>query len=455
MLSEAMDTIELKRLKGAVQDGIVEALDQFSARAERWAGHVRLACTAIFIIAAILAWPAGDARRWIYALLAAAWLVAFVLIRLRTRKGTSASLTTLTTLVDLTIINSGLLLFAWQRPGVVSGAGLFLLYFPFLLVTAMRYRIGLVVVSGVYASAFYAVVSLMAFGSPWFRITLLLLTTMLAAAASLKPKNELTQAANKFLQEAFDLGVKQGEAKLNTVFHEAVFPPAILDLPSIWSSSKHSPGTETGGDYYQVFETEKGPLIVVADIGGTGTGDVKDVAKLHQTMLRVVLEDSSLVGILERLHAYAWQTYRGERRITCILVRWDGEQLEYASAGHLPALHLGKSATARLDSTCEAVGDREAATFTARTVPFPARDLLLIFTDGLYRKLADNRDQGVIEIEKLVEQFSHGEVNTLCHRVFDCAQPGLEDPKEDCTLVVVRRQPRAAEDTKVKSGAEA
>jgi hypothetical protein len=450
-----MDTIELKRLKGAVREGIDEALNQFSARGERWAGHVRLVFAVIFIIAAAMAWPAQDARRWIYVLLAAAWLVAFLAVRLKRRSGTSDAFVTLTTLVDLTIVNSGLLLFTWQRPGIVSGAGLFLLYFPLLLVAALRYRGGLVIVAGVYASAFYAVVSLMALGSPWFRVALLLLTTLICASVARKPKEEVTQAANSFLQQAFDLGMKQGESRVNAIFHEAVFPPAILDLPAIWSSSKHAPGTQTGGDYYQVFETERGPLIVVADIGATGTGDVRDVALLHQTMLRVVLEDSSLVSILDRLHSYFWQTYKVERRATCILARWQGEELEYASAGHLPALHVGRTSTARLDATCESLGGREAASFASRLVPFPARDLLLIFTDGLYHKLADNRDQGILEIESLVEQFGHGEVNTLCHRVFDCAQPGLEEPKEDCTLVVVRRQPRATEDPKATTGAEA
>ena len=450
-----MDTIELKRLRGSVQHGIDEAFDQFSRRAESWAGYVRLAFGAIFIIAAAMAWPAQDARRWIYTLLAAAWLLAFLVVRLRTKDGVSRSLATLTTLIDLTIVNSGLILFVWQRPFPTSGAGLFLLYFPILLVAALRYRAGLVIAAGVYASAFYAVASLMALGSPWFRITTLLVTTLLCAAAARKPKEQVTKAANDFLEQAFDLGVKHGESRLNAVFHEAVFPPAILDLPTIWSSSKHARGSETGGDYYPIFETEKGPLVVVADIGGTGASDVKEVARLHQAMLRIVLEDSSLVGILDRLHSYIWQTYKGERKATCFLARWQAEELEYASAGHLPALHLGKSSSARLDPTGAELGASETATFSAKVVPFPARDLLLLFTDGLYLKLADNREQGVTAIEGLVEQFTSGEVNTLCHRVFDCAQPGLEDPREDCTLVVVRRQPRAAEESKTKTTAEA
>jgi hypothetical protein len=455
MLSEPMETIELKRLKGDVQNSIDEALDRFAGRAERWAGYVRLFFAFVFALAAAVAWRAPDARRWIYILLAASWLVAFILVRLRVKADSSASFATLTTLVDLTIVNSGLLLFVWQRPGVVSGAGLFLLYFPILAVAAMRYRAGLVIAAGLYSSAFYAIVSLMAIGSPWFRISMLLVTTIVAASASRKPKEVVTQAANSSLQQAFEMGVKHGESGMNALFHEAVFPPAILDLPSIWSSSKHSPGSEVGGDYYQVFETERGPLVVVADIGGTGPGDVRDVALLHQTMLRIVLEDSSLPGVLDRLHAYVWQTYKGERKLTGFIARWEGEELEYASAGHPPALHVGRASIGRLDATAGPIGERADETFTAKTVPFPARDMLMVFTDGLYRKLADNPEQGVAQIESLAEQFSNGEVNTLCHRVFDCAQPGLDAPKEDCTLVVVRRQPKAAEESKQKTSAEA
>ena len=69
----------------------------------------------------------------------------------------------------------------------------------------------------------------------------------------------------------------------------------------------------------------------------------------------------------------------------------------------------------------------------------------MLFTDGLYAKLTVDREQGIAEVEGLAERFSNGEVNTICHRVFDCAQPGLEEPTDDSTLVVVRRQPRAAE----------
>lgn len=448
-----MEPIELKKLKGQVPHEVEAALRDQALKAEGWAGKVRLCFAAILVAAAVAAWPQPAPPRYIYIAIAAAWLTTFIIVRLRLKQGTSDSLVTLTTLIDFTLVNAGLLLFVWQRPWPVSGSGLFLCYFPLLAVASLRYRVGLVVVAGLYAAAFYTMASLIALGSPWFRVSMLLMTTLVCAFGSRKPKDLMVAVVNRALLNAFNLGAKHRGSELNTLFHEAVFPPAILDLPTIWCSSKHEPGTETAGDYYQVFETEKGPLLVLADLGGQGPGSFRDLARLHQSLLRIVLEEPVLTGILGRLNAYLWQTYGGQRQLPCFLARWEGDVMEYASAAHLPALHLGKTDRSRLEPTCGAVGEREDAQFASASVPFPARDMLLVYTDGLYRKLADDRVQGIAEIEGLADRFSHGEVNTFCHRVFDCAQPGLDDPKDDCTLVVVRRQPKATEESKTTASA--
>ncbi|MFZ4986872.1 MAG: SpoIIE family protein phosphatase, partial [Blastocatellia bacterium] len=81
------------------------------------------------------------------------------------------------------------------------------------------------------------------------------------------------------------------------------------------------------------------------------------------------------------------------------------------------------------------------ASFTVSTVPFPIRDLMVVYTDGVFSKLSSDRAGGVAEIEAMAGRFSGGEVNTLCHRIFDCAQPGFERNPDDATVVVIRRQP--------------
>jgi serine phosphatase RsbU (regulator of sigma subunit) len=124
--------------------------------------------------------------------------------------------------------------------------------------------------------------------------------------------------------------------------------------------------------------------------------------------------------------------------------------MRYANAGHLPMIQMSKPQGAQIIShkqlpvTCGPVGALPRSTFAESAVPFPARDQLVIYTDGLFAKVTDSRDKGVSEIEALAEKFSGAEVTTLCHRIFDCAQPGYDPNKDDSTVVVIRRQPAAA-----------
>jgi serine phosphatase RsbU (regulator of sigma subunit) len=157
-----------------------------------------------------------------------------------------------------------------------------------------------------------------------------------------------------------------------------------------------------------------------------------------------------LPKILEELNGYLLEKYDGRRTFTCALARWEGENMRYVNAGHLPMIQMSKPQGAQIIShkqlpvTCGPVGALPRPTFTESAVPFPARDQLVIYTDGVFAKVTDSRDKGVSEIGALAEKFSGAEVTTLCHRIFDCAQPGYNPNKDDSTVVVIRRQPAAA-----------
>jgi serine phosphatase RsbU (regulator of sigma subunit) len=228
-------------------------------------------------------------------------------------------------------------------------------------------------------------------------------------------------------------------------------------LSAIWASSKHGAGTETGGDYYQIFETAHGPLVVLGDLSiasGKKFEALAAVAELHKSLSKIVsrqAEAPDLPKILEELNAELCEKHR---LFTCVLAQWRGDQLHYVNAGHLPMVHLNKPQGAQtagrkqLPVTCEALGKTADAKLVEAVVPFPARDLLLMYTDGAFAKLADNREQGIAEIEAMAERFSGGEVTTLCHRVFDCGQPGMDPIKDDATVVVIRRQPTKGDEPK-------
>jgi serine phosphatase RsbU (regulator of sigma subunit) len=439
--------IAMKQLKDRLPKQVDVALEKWARAAEAWAARVRLIFALTFAASAGWMWSHPSNAKYVYLLLTSAWMVAMA-VGAMMKRSSEASVTAMT-MIDLTVVHLGLVAFVWQGlfPGL--GAGVYLCYFPVLAVAANRYRATLVVKAGLYAGIGYAAISLWGASSPWFRLAMLFTTTAVLAIGSRKPKDLIVNITSRAVEEAYELGQKQKELDLIPQIHQLFLPPPIVDLPEIWSSAKHGAGTETNGDYFHIFDTPRGPLVAVGDLGGEGFKAISEVAELHQQMARIIGREPSLPKILEELNRFAWEKYQGRRQFTCVLTRWEGDEMRYANAGHLPLIHMSKPQGAQiighkqLPVTCEAVGKQAEADFTELVVPFPARDQLVIYTDGVFAKLTSDHAKGVAEVEALAEKFGGAEVTTLCHRIFDCAQPGMEPNKDDSTVVVIRRQPAA------------
>ncbi|MDX2043472.1 MAG: PP2C family protein-serine/threonine phosphatase [Acidobacteriota bacterium] len=446
-------SVLLKQLQDSLPNKVETALAEHVRVAENWATKIRLWLALTSLVAAYWMWDHHSNAKIIYLAFAALWLVTMFVASALTKRNASLSLATKTTFFDLTIVHLGLVAFVFNGLFPKIGAGIFLCYFPILAVAATRYRIMLVVQASAYALIGYAAISFWAGSPPWFRLSLLAATAFVFALGSHKPKDLMVSVAKNALQEAFDLGSKQREFEMTEQVHQLFMPAPLMEMPEVWASSKHGAGTETGGDYYQIFDTAKGPLIVLGDLSiatGKKFDSLAATNELHKTLTKIANRnsaESNLTAIMDELNS---ELCRKSRPFTCVLAQWRGDQLHYVNAGHLPLVHLNKPQGAttagrkQLPVTCGAVGEKADAKFVESAVPFPARDLLLMYTDGAFAKLTGDRDKGIVEIEEMAERFSGGEVTTLCHRVFDCGQPGFEQIKDDATVVVVRRQPVAA-----------
>ncbi|HEX5082395.1 MAG TPA: PP2C family protein-serine/threonine phosphatase [Blastocatellia bacterium] len=438
----------MKQLKDRLPKQVDEALNEQARAAEGWAANTRWIFAIVFAASAIWTWNNPSNAKYIYLQLAAAWVVVAA-IGAMLKKSPDASLTTLT-MIDLTIVHLGLAAFVWQGLFPDYGADIFLCYFPILAIAANRFRMPAALKAAVYASAGYAAVSLWGGSSPLFRVGLLLLTTFVVVMGARKPKNLAVNIAGRAIEEAFELGAGRKELDLVQQTHQLFMPPAIVDLPEIWVSSKHGAGTETGGDYFHIFETPGGPIVAVGDLGGRGFEALGDVADLHKRLGQIISRETDLPKILKELNDYLWEKYKGRRTFTGAMARWEGEKMRYVNAGHLPLIQMSKPQGAQIIShqqlpvTCGPVGAQADAVCAESVAPFPARDQLVIYTDGVFAKIADSHEKGVSEIEALAEKFSGAEVTTLCHRIFDCAQPGNDPNKDDSTVIVIRRQPAAA-----------
>ncbi len=438
------DIIAVKQLKDRLPKLVDSALDVHARAADNWAGKVRLIFAIVSAAAALWFWNSGSNAKFIYLALAIIWLVVTIAVNLRSKNGVSDSIVTATTMIDLTVVHLGLLAFVQQGLFPNIGSGLFLCYFTILAVASTRYRIGLVITAGIYAMVVYGVISFYAGVAPWFSLSMLAATILVFVMGSRKPKNLMVEIAGDALQQAFELGAKRKELDLTAEVHQLFMPPRIVDLPMIWSASKHGAGAETSGDYFHIFEADRSPIVVIGDLPGRGFEAIDQIAQLHMELEKIIARESNLMKISEELNAYIWNKYQGRKQFTCVIARWEGEQMHYINAGHLPAIQFSKQEHKQLPVTSQALGTRQQAEFKEEAVPFPARDLLILYTDGSYGKLTDDRKQGANEIETLAEKFHVGEVNTLCHRIFDCAQPGIEQNSDDSTVVVIRRQPATA-----------
>jgi serine phosphatase RsbU (regulator of sigma subunit) len=433
----------MKKLLDQIPQQMDDVLRLFAASTARAANRLRWFFVAQFVIATL--WTLGDdsAAKLIYPVLAVLWLLAALVFGLRAKTKLTTSSDMLARWIDLAIISFGLMLCAWFGVFNTKGWLVFLGYFPVLALTARRYNMLLVLQAASFIIVFYALLSLFALGSLALpRLLAVGAMTVAALALTRKPKQELVEAAQNAVREAYQLGANDKAVEFVAFVHAQSFPPAQYDLPGLYAAYKHGVGTTTSGDFYAAFETTSGPMIVVGDLPGNGLDAAMAATQLQQQITKLAREKTTLAEIATEINA---KLHRRQQTASCVLARWEGAYLYYLNAGHLPAIRISKREPEPLLVNAPLLGATDEATFTEAVFEFQKGDLLLLYTDGAYSGLASDRVTGAAEILRLADQFSGGEVNTICHRVFDCGLPEYAPPQDDSTVVIVRRQEFAGE----------
>ncbi len=432
----------MKNLLDQVPKRIDEVYEQFGAATQRAANQLRWCFAALFLVATLWSLSDDSAAKFIYPALAVLWLTVALVFgwRAKTPPPLHAGLTLWT---DLAIISTGLALCASQGVFNTKGWIIFFCYFPVLALLARRQNLWLVLQAAAFIVVFYTLVSLFTLGSLALP-RLLTVGAMAFAALALtrKPKDELVAATQNVVRESYQLGASDKEAEMVAFVHAQSFPPAQYSLPGLYAAYKHGVGTTTSGDFYAAFETASGPMIVLGDLPGNGLDAAMAATQLQRQITQVAREKATLTEVAQELNA---KLYRKNQLVSCVFARWEGAYLYYLNAGHLPAIHISKREAKPLYVNAPPLGANEHAEFPEAVIEFQKGDLLLLYTDGAYAGLTNNRQDGAAEILRLADQFSGGEVNTICHRVFDCGLPEYAKPQDDSTVVIVRRQEFAGE----------
>ena len=191
----------------------------------------------------------------------------------------------------------------------------------------------------------------------------------------------------------------------------SLMPAALPVIPGLELASYFrpmGPGSEVGGDFYDVFGNGRSCWLVVGDVCGKGAEAAALTGFLRHTAVAYARDETSPADVLSRVNqAMLEQNFDG-RFATAILAHLafaDGEvDLTIAAAGHPPAL------VARAGGEAEELGEsgtllgifsdpkiREVST-TLR-----AGDALALYTDGLTEAHAPER---MISVQAMIEQLA-------------------------------------------------
>lgn len=429
----------MKKILDQIPNSIDNGYRKFAAAAEKSVNLLHWFFFLMFALASLWSWANDSSATLIYPAIAFLWLVAALIFRVFNQ----SHLFAVAIWINLIVISAGLVLCGLF--GVFNSKGMivFLCYFPVLALTARRYNLLFVLQVGTSSAIIYTILSLWAQGSfPLPRILALGAMTLAAIALTQKPRAEIIAAAQAAVTEAYEFGAREKETELMAVFHKQFFPPAQYEMPGLYAAYKHGVGSATSGDFYHAFETLRGPMVVLGDFPGKGLDAAIAATRLQQFISDLAQEKFSLTELATELNN---ELRRKNQMVTCILARWEGTHLHYVNAGHLPVIHINRRATELLPVNAPALGAEASPVFNEAVLEFPKGDLLLLYTDGAYTGLAANPQTGSAEMLRLAEQFGNGEVNTICHRVFDCGQPEYAKSPDDSTVVIARRQEFAAE----------
>jgi sigma-B regulation protein RsbU (phosphoserine phosphatase) len=229
--------------------------------------------------------------------------------------------------------------------------------------------------------------------------------------------------------------------------------PEPLALPELRSEWRFIPSAELGGDMFGYhWLDEKRLLIYLADVSGHGIGQALlsvSVINLLQSQLMADVDDFACPEqVLKSVNRFVRRVRRGNMFVTMWYGVYDTAEgtIDYASAGHPPALLTGPDANLeRLRTVGTALGILDAPSYSSATVRVQPGSRLYLYSDGVYEVTQENGKLWTLrQFQELVQA---GRTPGL--KEIDRIERGVrqvnatEDFEDDFSLVVFETGPAA------------
>lgn len=225
-------------------------------------------------------------------------------------------------------------------------------------------------------------------------------------------------------------------------------PQRLPQIPGYEIASWWYPNQAVGGDYCDVLRLADGRLgLIVADVSGHGIGPSLLMASVRSGLRALALERSAADELLRLLARALAPDLQNGRFITMVVVDLDplAHRVEYANAGHAPALHYAKAADrfSVLEPTGLPLGVLDEPDYgKAPCLRMEPGDLIVLCTDGIVEAMdLDDNQFGVGRLQALIRRNAAEPTAQLVERIGEAVSAHYvgENPPDDLTILAARR----------------
>lgn len=236
----------------------------------------------------------------------------------------------------------------------------------------------------------------------------------------------------KALQRDLDLAAK---------VQRNLLPPAT-QRAGCWETCFHySPLGPVSGDYCDLIPSDGGLFFVLGDVSGKGVAASMLMTQLHalfRSLTRLSLPLEQIV--LQTNRIFCESALAGHYATLICGQATPAGEMEIFNAGHLPAVVLQRSGTARIESAGLPLGMFCEIAFSKTHLRMDPGDTLFLYTDGFSESRRGDEEYGIDRISNLLGRHSGSrpaEVIAAC--LHDLETFADHPPFDDMTLLAIQR----------------
>lgn len=245
--------------------------------------------------------------------------------------------------------------------------------------------------------------------------------------------------------EALERERLERELELAASIQRQLLPTSFAAPHGFEIAARSDACRHVGGDVYDVVATARGTVLMLADVAGKGVPAALMASSLHAAVHLLAAACPDIGELAQRLHRHLLAATPANKFATAFMacLAADGT-LEYASAGHNPALVVfpeGRVET--LEPVGPPLGLLPDSTYAARRVWLPPGATLLAYTDGLSEapSAADDEDFGLERVRATVVASRLEPLPVVIDRLFAAVERHTDGAAlhDDRSVLALRR----------------